>query len=48
MVSSYTIKQAEYVTKGHIAMHTILFKLKTTLFFNFLVVAITNIILPII
>ena len=28
----------EYVTKGHIATHTILFKFKTALFFSFLVV----------
>ena len=34
----YITKQLEYVTKEHIAMHTILFKLKTALFFNFLVV----------
>ena len=29
---------SEYVTKGHIAMHTILFKFKTALSFSFLVV----------
>ena len=27
-------KQLEYVTKGHIATQTILFKFKTALFFN--------------
>ena len=34
----YITKQLEYVTKDHIAMHTILNKLKMTLFFSFLVV----------
>ena len=34
----YITKQLEYVTKDHIAMHTILFILKTALFFSFLVV----------
>ena len=34
----YITKQLEYVTKDHIATHTILNKLKTTLFFSFLVV----------
>ena len=29
-------KQLEYVTKDHIAMHTIFFKLKTDLLFSFL------------
>ena len=30
-------KQLEYITKDHIATHTILNKLKTALFFSFLV-----------
>ena len=34
----YFTKQLEYVTKDHIAMHTILLKLKMALFFSFLVV----------
>ena len=34
----YITKQLEYVTKDHLATHTILFKLKTALFFSFLVV----------
>ena len=34
----YITKQLEYVTKDHIAMHTILFTLKTALFFSVLVV----------
>ena len=34
----YITKQLEYVTKDHLAMHTILFKLKTVLFFSFLVI----------
>ena len=34
----YIMKQLEYVTKDHIAMHTILFKLKMALFFSSLVV----------
>ena len=33
----YIMKQLEYVTKDHIARHTILFQLKTALFFSFLV-----------
>ena len=38
----YITKQLEYVTKDHIAIHTILNKLKTTLFFSFLVVNCLN------
>ena len=34
----YNMKQLGYVAKDHIAMHTILFRLKTALFFNSLVV----------
>ena len=34
----YFTKQLEYVTKDHIATHTILFKFRTALFFSFLVV----------
>ena len=34
----YITKQLEYVTKDHLAMHAILFKLKTALFFSFLVI----------
>ena len=34
----YITKQLEYITKDHLAMHTILFKLKTALFFSLLVV----------
>ena len=34
----YVTKQLEYVIKDHTAMRTTLFKLKTALFFNFLVV----------
>ena len=34
----YITKHLEYVTKDHIAMHTIVFKLKTALFLRFLVV----------
>ena len=34
----YVTKQLEYVTKDHIAMHTILLMLRTALFFSFLVV----------
>ena len=30
----YITKQLEYVTKYHLAAHTILFKLKTALFFG--------------
>ena len=34
----YIAKQLEYVTKDHLATHTMLFTLKTALFFSFLVV----------
>ena len=34
----YITKQLEYVTKDHIETNTILFKLKTALFFSYLVV----------
>ena len=34
----YITKQLEYVTKDHIATHTILFKHKMALFFSFFVV----------
>ena len=34
----YATEQLEYVTKHHIAMHTILFKLKKALFLSILVV----------
>ena len=34
----YITKQLEYVTKDHLAMHSILFKLKMALFISFLVV----------
>ena len=34
----YIAKQLEYVTKDHIAMHAILFKLTTALLFSFLVI----------
>ena len=37
--NNYILKQLEYITKDHIATHTILFiKLKTALFFSSLVV----------
>ena len=42
------MKQLEYVTKYHIAMHTILLQLEIVLFFSFLVACITKIILLII
>ena len=38
IIRQYITKQLEYVTKDHIATHTILFMLKTALFFSFLVV----------
>ena len=34
----YITKQLEYITKDRLATHTIIFKLKTALFFSFLVV----------
>ena len=34
----YITNQLEYVTKDHLATHTLLFKLKMALFFSFLVV----------
>ena len=37
----YITKQLEYFTKDYLAMHTILLKLKTALFFSFLVVYVT-------
>ena len=37
-IQSHITKQLEYVTKDHIAMHTLLFTLKTALFFSYLVV----------
>ena len=38
MSQHYITKQLEYIAKDHIAMHTILFKLKQTLFFSVLMV----------
>ena len=37
----YITKQLEYVTKDHLKMHIIILKLKTALFFSFLVVYVT-------
>ena len=38
----YITKQLEYVTTDHLAVHTILFKLKMALFFTFLVITVFN------